>query len=499
MKFPTFLICLCLAGGLAWAQDKKPDIPEHLKERKVTTQHRATVAGKDLAYTVTTGMMPLKSDDMDQTAAVFYIAYTLDGVENRSQRPVTFSFNGGPGSSSVWLHLGLLGPKRVLMDKEGLPLGPPPRLVNNEYAMLDKTDLVFIDPVSTGFSRPVDAKKADDQFHGFQGDIQSVGEFVYRYASRENRWGSPKFLIGESYGTVRAAALVNYLQRRHGMYFNGVMLVSAVLSYIANDFDTLNDLPTIVHLPTYAATAWYHGQLDKTRFPDLDSVLKAAESFALNDYALALLKGRDLPSEERARVVAELSQLTGLSEAYLEQTNLRITEGRFTKELLRGQEQTVGRLDSRFKTWDRDAAGEYREYDPSMAAIRGPYTATLNHYVRSELGFETDMVYEILTGKVWPWNYKPFQNRYLEVSEDLRTAMTQNRKLKIYVGSGYYDLATPYYATDYVLDHMQLPAELEDNIRVHYYPAGHMYYIQESSLAKTKRDLDAFYDWALND
>ncbi len=472
-------------------QEKKPAAPKEQKEQKVETQHSVRIGGRKIDYTATTGTILLKEEDGKAKASVFYIAYTRDGVSDLSQRPLTFSFNGGPGSSSVWLHLGLLGPKRVLMDQEGKALPPPYKLVENEYSLLDVTDLVFIDPVTTGFSRAAPGEK-DKQFHGIREDVQSVGEFIRLYTTRHQRWASPKFLIGESYGTTRAAGLAGFLQRRHGLYLNGIMLVSSILNFQTARFDSGNDLPYILFLPTYTATAWYHQRLPAELQADLRQTLDEVEAFAAGPYTLALMKGDRLTDAERAQVVEKLARYTGLSPAYIERTNLRINIMRFTKELLRAQRRTVGRLDSRFTGIDRDAAGERIESDPSMAAILGPYTGALNHYLRSELKFESDLPYEILTGRVRPWSYAQFENRYVNVAETLRRAMTQNPSLRVFVANGYYDLATPYFATRYTFDHLGLDPSLRDHVQMGYYQAGHMMYIHQPSLQQLKQDLAAF-------
>ncbi len=405
---------------------------------------------------------------------------------------MTFSFNGGPGSSSVWLHLGLLGPKRVLFDDIGNPTPPPYRLVDNEFSLLGSSDLVFIDPVSTGYSRAVTGEKAGE-FHGFKRDLESVGDFIRLYTSRYGRWLSPKFVIGESYGTTRAAGLSGYLQERHGMYLNGLMLVSSVL-----DFGTLlaqpgNDLPHILILPSFTATAWYHHKLpEDLQAKPLDEILPEVEAFALGDYAHALMQGDRLPEEKRAEVRARLARYTGLSEAYVEGSDLRVDIMRFVKELLRGEKRTVGRLDSRFTGGDRDAAGETFSYDPSYATIQGPYTATLNDYVRRDLGFESDLPYEIIANLYESWSYQDFENRYAEVGETLRGAMTRNPHLRVHVASGFYDLATPYFATEYTLSHLGLTAEQRGRLSVSTYEAGHMMYVQLASLEKLSRELEKF-------
>ncbi len=481
---------------------EKPETIEY-KDNLVETKHSIVLDQRELRYTVTAGTMILKeeaekkgeeegaSEGEKAKAAVFFIAYTLDDVADKAARPLTFAFNGGPGSSSVWLHLGLLGPRRVLMQDDGSPLPPPYRLVDNPFSLLAETDLVFIDPVSTGYSRPVPGERARE-FHGFKKDIESVGDFIRLYTTRYQRWTSPKFLAGESYGTTRAAGLSGYLQDRHGMYLNGLILISAVLDFMTLEFDYNNELPYILFLPTYTATAWYHHRLEPRLQKDLRAAVKEATEFASGEYALALLKGSALPARERARIAARLARLTGLSREYIERTNLRIQDHRFTKELLRAERQTVGRIDSRFKGQDRDAAGERYEFDPSMAVITGPYTATFYDYVRGELNFESDLPYEILTPRVWPWRFDDHENRYLYVAETLRHAITTNPHLRVFVANGYYDLATPFLATEYTFNHLGLDEKLAQNIRMAYYEAGHMMYIHLPSLERLHADLAEF-------
>jgi carboxypeptidase C (cathepsin A) len=486
---------------------KNEDRPEP-KDQLSVTQHVFNSGGKPIRYTVTAGTIVLKEESEKKgeaageaegekaRASIFFIAYTRDDVDDKARRPLTFSFNGGPGSSSVWLHLGLLGPRRVELDDGGALPAPPFRLVDNEYSLLDLTDLVFIDPVSTGYSRPVVGEKAGD-FHGFKQDLESVGNFIRLYTTRYTRWTSPKFLIGESYGTTRAGGLAGYLQERHGLYLNGIMLVSAVLNFQTVQFDAGNDLPYILFLPTYTATAWYHKKLAPELQKNLPATLREAEAFALGDYAQALLLGAALPDETRASVAEQLAHYTGLNQDYLERSDLRINIFRFVKELLRDERRTVGRLDSRFKGIDRDSAGEKSDYDPSHANIQGPYTAALNDYVRGELKYESDLPYEILTERVQPWSYATHENQYVNVAETLRKAISINPYLKVFVANGYYDLATPYYATRYTVNHLGLDPSLSANISLGFYEAGHMMYIHLPSLARLRADLGDFIASAL--
>ncbi len=469
-----------------------------IEDSLVETKHSLNIGGQTIKYTALAGTLVLKEEPSPRDkefegekprARFFFVAYTKDDVEDAARRPLTFCFNGGPGSPSVWLHMGLLGPRRVVLQKEGELPPPPFQLTDNEFSLLDETDLVMIDPVSTGYSRPVEGEKAVE-WHGFKKDIASVGDFIRLYCTRYNRWLSPKYIIGESYGTTRASGLAGYLQDRHGMYLNGLMLVSVVLDFTTIDFYVNNQLPYVLFLPTYAATAWYHHKL-KVRLP-LPRLLKQVERFANGEYATALLKGDALTRAERNRLITQLAHFTGLSPEFIDRTNLRVTDQHFFKELLRDRGQTIGRLDSRLLGRDRLGVTERPEYDPLMAATSGPYTATFYHYVRSDLNFESDLPYEIITDFVWPWSYAEFENQFVNVGEKLRSAMARNPYLKVFVASGYYDLGTPYFATEYVVNHLGLDPEMRKNVSMGYYESGHMMYIHQPSLAKLKDDLANF-------
>jgi len=479
-------------------EEKKEEKPVVVVDRLVESNHSIKIKGREIKYTVTAGTIVLKEETADRAkeaegekprAQIFFIAYTKDGVKDKSKRPLTFSFNGGPGSASVWLHLGVLGPRRVVMQDDGNLPPPPYKLADNEYSLLDETDLVFIDPMNTGYSRPVEGQKPKE-WHGFKKDIESVGDFIRLYTTRNNRWLSPKFLIGESYGTTRASGLSGYLQDRFGLYLNGIMLVSVVLDFMTLHFDLNNDLPFILYLPGYTATAWYHNVLSPHK--PLQTWLKEAEEFALGEYAGALLKGDALTGEERAGIVEKVSLYTGISKEFVERSNLRINDQHFFKELLRERGLTVGRLDSRFTGRDRLGVTENPEYDPLLTNITGPYMATFYEYVRNELKFESDLPYETLSGFVHPWSYAEFENQYVNVAETLRAAITHNPYLKVFVANGYYDLGTPYFATEYTFNHLGLDESLRKNISMEYYDAGHMMYIHIPSLKQMKTDLANF-------
>lgn len=454
------------------------------------TRHEIRVGNRSLRYTVTTGVMPLKSAAGETEARIFYMAYTLDGVSDPAARPLMFSFNGGPGSSSVWLHLGALGPRRVQMLPDGAMPPPPFQLVDNEHTWLDFTDLVFIDPVGTGYSRAARPDLASRYF-GLQGDIQSVGEFIRLYLVRNSRWTSPLFLVGESYGTTRAAGLSGYLIER-GIAFNGVMLVSTIMNFQTARFGRGNDLPYVLFLPTYSAIAWYHKRLPADmQSRDLRRFLDEVERWAATDYIVALAKGDRLTPSERQEVIDRLHRYTGLSKSFIDNSDLRIEIQRFDKELLRDQKRTVGRLDGRFKGIDESAVTERPDFDPSMAAIRPPYTATFNQYVRTELGFRSDLEYYILGGGIGRWDWGS-DNAYADTADSLRQAFAKNPYMKLFVASGYYDLATPYFAAEYTLRHMSLDPSLRGNVTSTFYEAGHMMYIDQTSLAQLKRDAAAF-------
>jgi carboxypeptidase C (cathepsin A) len=470
-------------------EEKKPPAPE---EKVVQTKHSIKIGGQEIKYTATAGTILLKLEDGTPKASIFYVAYTKDDVSDASQRPITFSFNGGPGSSSVWLHLGLLGPRRVQMGDAGALLPPPYKLVDNDVSLLDISDLVFIDPVSTGYSRAVPGE-TPQQFHGVTPDVESVADFIRLYTTRNKRWSSPKFLAGESYGTTRAAGLSGYLQQRYGMYLNGIVLISSILNFETAEFDAGNDLPYILYLPTYTAIAWYHKKLPADlQSGDVQKAVDESRKFAVGEYADALMTGDALPAARRAEITQKVARLTGLSPDYIDRTNLRIEIQRFTKELLRSERRTIGRIDARFTGIDRDAAGERPEFDPSIAAIIGPYSGMLNNYVRNDLKFDSDLPYEVLTGRVRPWSYAPYENRYVNVAETLRSAMTQNPFLHVFVAKGYYDLATPFFAADYTFDHLGLDPTLRGHLSGAYYEAGHMMYVHPPSLAKLKADIAQF-------
>lgn len=453
------------------------------KPEKAVTKHSMRIGGTKVDYTVTCDMMPIRDYDGKHIADIFYIAYVRDGVTDTSNRPLLFSFNGGPGTASVWLHMGVLGPRKVHYDNEGFALKPPFELEDNEYSILDVADVVFIDPVATGYSRMKPGEDAH-KFHGTMEDIESVGEFIRMYATRNNRWLSPKFLIGESYGTTRASGLAGYLSRGHLMHLNGVILVSTT----SLNVDTGDDLNYALKLPHYAATAWYHKKLTADlQSKPLRDVLEKVEKFAVGEYLQALIKGGYVPENEKEEIVRKLARYTGLSEQYIINSNLRINTARFRKELLRNEHRTVGRLDSRYKGIDRDAAGEINAYDQALTDWEGTFSAVFNHYISEELNYKTDIKYDIW-GQAHPWK----RDRSVNVGEMLRHAMSENRYLRVLVLEGYYDAACDYFTALYVFSHIDLNGELKDRIFFEFYESGHMMYAHKPSLIKMKNDLTEF-------
>jgi carboxypeptidase C (cathepsin A) len=479
------------------AQEKSSSKPE-ADPLPVVTHHEIHARGQLIKYTATVGMMPLKNEKGETEARMFYMAYTLDQPgSDRSKRPLTFTFNGGPGSASAWLHLGAIGPRRVKMQNEGFMPAPPYQLVDNDSTWLPQTDLVFIDPIGTGFSKalkPENLKK----FLGLQGDTAAVAEFIRLYLSRNERWSSPLFLAGESYGTTRASALSGYLIQREGIALNGVILLSTVLNFETLEFVPGNDLPFELFLPTYTATAWYHHKLDSS-LGDLKSALHQSEEFARTTYADALSKGNRLTPDERAKAVDGLAHLTGLSRQYIDQSDLRVDEPHFTKELLRGERLNVGRLDSRFTGIEDPLIGAISSSDPTETSIRAPFASSFNQYIRAELNWKTDDKYYLLGGgfKQGDWDWGSAGGGYPNVSESLRSAFAENRYMKLFVASGYYDLATPYYATQYTLAHLGLEPQEMKNVSTGYYEAGHMMYLQDKSLTKLHDDVSIFIAGAL--
>ncbi len=477
-------------GGVA---GPGPAIGGEIDETPVVTHHSINLDGKTLNYTATVAQMPLKNASGDTEAHIFYMAYTLDGVTDRARRPVTFCFNGGPGSASVWVHLGGMGPRSPKLMPNGSMPPPPYQLKDNQNTWLDKTDLVFIDPVGTGYSR---AKSIDvaRRMNGVQGDIQSVGEFMRLYLLRNEREASPLFIAGESYGTFRTAGLAGYLIDR-GIAFNGIILIGTTLN-LETIWSRSDDLVYQLEFPTYAADAWYQKKVaPDLQKKDLKSFLKDAETFAMGEYAAALAKGDDLTAAERKSITEKLVRFTGLEARYIEESNLRWDVSHFTRQLLRDKHETIGRYDGRLTGPSAMNTGETSEYDPSSTLITPPFTTMFNNYIRNELGYKTDMLY-YTSGGIQPWDYG-VQNGFGDTTAMLRSAMVKNPYMKVLVAAAYFDLATPYYAVEYTFNHMGLSPQQHQNIRWDFYQSGHMLYIDSDSHAKLKHDVADFFQSAL--
>lgn len=466
------------------ADEKKEEI-KLIEEAPVITDH--SFGG--IKAKVHAGRLPLKNDEGGIDANVFFIAYIKESDKPAAERPLMFVFNGGPGSPSIWLHLGAVGPKRAPMLPDGNLPAPPYTLQDNPHHWLDMFDLVFIDPVGTGYSRAKDEKTAE-KYWGLKGDLESVGEFIRLFLVRHNRSASPLYMCGESYGTTRAAGLAGLLVDK-GIAFSGIVLVSSVLNFQTLEFRKGNDLPYPLFLPTYAATAHYHGKVTGS----LDALLAEAREFALGAYWTALAKGSRLAGAEREAALDKLSRLTGLDRGYLDRCDLRPRIGAFCKELMRTERRTVGRLDSRIRGYEDSGAGnaESMESDPSMSILMPPYTSLFAGYAREQLGYESDLEYTIFSGIKKPWDWGSAREGYPDTSEALRKSLSRFPHTKVLVASGLYDLATPFFATEYTLDHMGLAPELASAISVKEYEAGHMMYIHEGCLARLKSDVA---DWA---
>jgi len=468
-------------------QEQPSPSPE---EPPVVTKHEINVGGNTVRYTATAGLMPIKNHEGEIEARMFFTGYTVDRGDGAPRRPLTFAFNGGPGSASIWLHMGAIGPRRVKMMSDGSMPAPPYEVEDNQATWLTQTDLVFIDPVGTGYSRAAKPELAQ-KFYSLSGDIESVGEFIRMFLTRYERWTSPLFLAGESYGTTRASALSGYLIDR-GIAFNGIMLISTVMNFETLQPAPGNDLPYELYLPSYASTAWYHKKLPADlQARSVKQVVAEVEEWATNEYSVALGKGDRLTNKERPEIIARLARYTGLDPRFIDNANLRVPLNLFRKELLRSEKRSIGRLDSRFKGYDSNFATDSPDFDPSETAIRPPYTATFNQYARSELGYKTDLEYFVLGGGIGPWNWNT-NNGFVDTSVALRNALARNPYLKIFVAMGYYDMATPYSAVQYTLHHISIDPVLLRNFSTSYYEAGHMMYIDEKSLGRLTADVEKF-------
>ena len=455
----------------------------------VERYHEMNLNGQKRKYLSRAGVLPLKDAKGETEAEIFFTAYEL--LDEEKDRPLTFVFNGGPGSSSVWLHMGAIGPKRVCMEPEGWMPRPPFRLEENSDTWLDRTDLVFIDPVETGYSRAA-TEKLIEKFWGYKGDIESVGDFIRLYPTTSGRWGYPLFLAGASYGTTRAEGLAGDLVNK-GIAFSGIVLISTAINLRPIFFGVGDDLPFMLFVPTYAAAAWYHKRLDKEHLEkDLPDYLQEVSAWAESELCAALMKGDRLSAEERDTVASKLAAYTGLDPEYVKGTNLRVNIHRFCRELLRDQRRSVGRLDARFLGIEADQVNDMPEYDPAMIAIMPAYTTMFNSYSVSELEVETNIPYRIMhhfKERKWQW-----ENGMLpHTGESLRSAMAKNPYMKVLVAQGYYDLATPHFATEYMVSHLNLDPEVRKNLSMYYYNAGHMFYLDTGSLSTFKRDVDHFF------
>lgn len=492
------LLALALFTSLAAAQEKpapppdsKPDAAKEKSDKPsepVTRDGSVTIDGKKIDYQVTTAKLVIEKDDGAPRASIFHVSYVKKNAGDLSKRPVLFAFNGGPGSSAVWLHLGTLGPKRVSLPGDGTQAPvPPAKLVPNEFSILDVADLVFVDPVSTGYSRIEKEGKPED-FHGVEGDVESLSDFIRRWVTENNRWSSPKYLLGESYGGIRVAGLSAQLQSRFGMSLNGVVFLSSLLDFRTLTGSQGDDLIYQVYLPLYTSVAHFHGKLKGDR----DALVKQSREFAMGDYTTALLAGSGLDPAKRQAIAEKLSALTSLPVPLILESSLRIDPTRFRGELLRKEGKVLGRFDARVAWPTTDPSSDFAEYDPSFSLALGAYSTAMLSYLGSDLGWKEDSPYEILTGKVQPWKMGQ-GNGYVNMSGRLAGAMRDNPHLRILVMGGHADLATPPDGIAYSLSHLhELPESARKNIVHTQYEAGHMFYLNPPDLAKTRKDLVEF-------
>ena len=469
----------------------------------VVTHHEIKVDGNTLRYTATAGRLPIKNAAETTEAEMFFVAYTLDGADP-ARRPLTFAFNGGPGSASLWLHLGALGPRKVVLAKDGMMPASPYRFMDNPGTPLGKTDLVLVDAIGTGYSRAADLEKAK-KFWGVKGDIEAFSEFVRMYISRYERWSSPLYILGESYGTTRAAGIAGYLNNR-GISFNGITLLSMVLDFETLEITKKNDLACVLTLPTYTMIAAYHKKLAPELMEDMQKTRHEVEHWASTEYAAALAKGDALSPQERQATIDGLARYTGLKKEIIDQANLRVDVREFTHYLLADQKLRVGRLDGRYTGPDPEGFLDTPFYDPTGSAIGPPFTSVFNDYVRRELGYKTDLPYYVSAGQIssaepdlfWRrWEWGPAIEGFPDTATPLRAAMVKDPYLKVLVMEGYYDLATPYSAANYTMSHLDLSPEYRKNISFATYESGHMVYLTEEGLRKMRNDFTAFIDMTM--
>ena len=503
------LLLALLLPCFAFAEDTPPKPAEEAKppeekkkdektdaEKPKEKQGAVTLAGAEVKYTVQTGQLPVLKDDGSPRANVFYIYYAATDKDGKrlanadaAARPITFCFNGGPGSAAVWLHLGGLGPKKVDLPPDGLAPATIAKIADNPNSILDSTDLVFIDPVGTGISRAAKGEKAE-QFFGVDEDIAAIAEFIRLFATREQRWESPKYLCGESYGVMRAAGLVNFLQENHGMYFQGLVLLSGLVSFQTLSPDFANDLPYVLALPTLTATAHYHHKLPADLQADYEKAVRESRTFARGDYTLALLAGRTLASADRKRIAAQLARFTGLAADLIDDAELRVSTSLFRERLLRAEGKIIGRFDGRVTSEDADRLATSPEFDPSFTNVIGPFSAATNAYIRGTLGYESDLPYRVLTSL--HWNYSGFAGRYASTAGPLAEAMKNNPQLRLLILTGKRDLAVPPDTMRYSVDHLDIPASLRARIAWSEFESGHMMYLLRADAEKLRADLAAF-------